>query len=131
MKKSSPTKLDFLNTFCEQGDVSLIKILGHTGKSIFSALENFARLRGDAGLHTAVRVHLLLRDEGVETPKRREQIGIARRTIKRLNDDYDWLQIEIRFYSAIQTLRGSIVELADGTKTTYFSAYQWSLPVRE
>jgi len=109
-------------------NVAKIKILGHTGKSIFSAVENFARLRDDDGLHSIVDVNLLLRDEGVESPKRREQIGTARRTIKRLNEDYDWLRIEIRFYSAIQTLRGAIVESLDGSKHTYFSAYQWNLP---
>lgn len=126
--KSNPTKLDFLGTFSSREDVSLIKILGHTGKSIFSALENFARLRGDVGLRNAVHVHLLLRDEGVETPKRREQIAIARRTIRRLNDEYSWLHVEIRFYSAIQTLRGAIVELTGGEKSIYCSAYQWALP---
>lgn len=33
------------------------------------------------------------------------------------------------FYSAIQTLRGAIVESLDGSKYTYFSAYLWNLPI--
>jgi len=110
-------------------DIAKIKILGHTGKSIFNALDNFARLRNNGGLSSDVDINLLLRDEGVESPKRRDQIVNARRTIKRLNEEYAWLRIEIRFYSAIQTLRGAIVESLDGSKYTYFSAYLWNLPI--
>lgn len=128
---NSPTKLDFLNAYCKNDQLAHIKILGHTGKSIFSALENFARQRHENGIRSAVHVDLLLRDEGVETPKRREQISTARTTIRRLNVDYEWIHIEIRFYSAIQTLRGAIVQFVDGRKSTYCSAYQWCLPVRD
>lgn len=128
--KTNPTLLEFLGDLSIRADITMIKILGHTGKSIFSALENFARLRHTAELHSAVHVHLLLREEGIETPKRREQIAIARRTIRRLNDDYGWLHVEIRFYTAIQTLRGAILELLGGGKYFYCSAYQWSLPLR-
>lgn len=126
--KSDPTKLDFLNEFSQCEGVVMIKILGHTGRTIFSALDSFARLRHEAGLHDSVHAHLLLRDEGVETSKRRDQITTAIKIIKRLNDQYEWLYIEFRFYSAIQTLRGAIVELDNGTKSTYFSAYHWHLP---
>ena len=108
-----------------------MKILGHTGKSLFQALEDFAARRQGGGICGAVCVQVLLRDEGVESPRRREQIANARATIGRLNAVHAWLHIEVRFYAAIQTLRGAIVEFIDDGKATFFSAYQWDLPTRD
>ncbi|MGH6846576.1 MAG: hypothetical protein ACREC0_03785 [Methylocella sp.] len=52
------------------------------------------------------------------------------RNFERLNKEFEWLNIEIRYYTAIQTLRGAIIELIDKTIFTYFSGYHWGFPDR-
>ncbi|WLB18852.1 hypothetical protein [Bradyrhizobium japonicum] len=104
-----------------------IKILGHTGRSIVAPIDRFAAGREAAGIDRRVEIQILLRDKGAESPRRRAQIIFAEEHANSLIQKYPWLKIEVRYYSALQTLRGTIVRLADGSKRALFSAYEWTL----
>lgn len=124
------TRGNFLGSFAKDGAVTTVKILGHTGKSIVSVLETFAHDRMKAGITAPLSVQLLLRDRGVESPRRREIIAGAEKRVRYLAGKYSWLNVEVRHYSAIQTLRGTIIARVDGSKDALFSAYNWVLPNR-
>jgi hypothetical protein len=124
------THFDFLGSFAKDESVRTIKILGHTGRSIVGVLDQFAAKRTKAGIHGAIQIQILLRDKGAESPRRREFIASAEKNVRSLNHKFEWIKVEIRHYSAIQTLRGTIVVHSDGTKNALFSAYQWVLPSR-
>ncbi|MCP1747571.1 HAD hydrolase-like protein [Bradyrhizobium japonicum] len=118
--------VDFLNSFEDSGVIK-IKILGHTGRSIVAPIDRFAAGREAAGIDRRVEIQILLRDKGAESPRRRAQIIFAEEHANSLIQKYPWLKIEVRYYSALQTLRGTIVRLADGSKRALFSAYEWTL----
>ena len=115
----------FLESFESDANVATIKILGHTGRSIIAPLETFAANRDRAGFTKQIDVNILLRDKDAESPRRRNQIVSSVDSARALSQKYPWLRVEIRHYSAQQTLRGAVVTRCDGSRIALFSAYEW------
>jgi phosphoglycolate phosphatase-like HAD superfamily hydrolase len=122
--------VDFLKSFENDSGVTNLKILGHTGRSIVVPIERFAAHRKAVGIDQRLDIQILLRDKGAESPRRRNQIISTEEHLKNLGQKYPWLRIQVRYYSALQTLRGHILKRVDGSKRALFSAYEWTLQPR-
>jgi len=100
-----------------------VRILAHTGKSIYGAVhaELERALYGSDGASTEIKV--LTRVPTAEGVGRYELIRGTVNLVKNLCGK--GVNAEIRFYDALPSIRGVIVEHENGTRISFVSTYVW------
>jgi len=116
---------DFLNSL-RLDEVNEIRILAHTGR----VLVEQARILVDrlkAGQRWKLRLKVLLRDPLFESPRRRNHILRSCENLLSLQESRSDIECEVRFYTALQTLRGVVVSgESSPQKDCLISAYRWT-----
>ena len=121
-----PTKEEDFLSHLPIPDIRELRVLAHTGKILVTELRCQIDRAARRPKGTPLVVKVLLRDPLAEGPSRRKQVVITYQDLMGLASIRPDVQIQVRFYSGLPSVRGIICTGNDPARRWHFlSAYDW------